>query len=165
MQKYTQLLQYYTTIHGRRGGGAVPIQFVEGDTLVTKPVEVATLYNDYCVKITRGIGQPTADTSHMSDAEFVAYSVMKYHDHSSIKRIRDCMGKSEVPTTFNFKEVSIDGVQKILNKVNKKKLQGITRYFHAVSEMELDTWQGLWPICLMKLYINLASQLNTKLQT
>ncbi len=36
-------------------GRVVPIQFMEGDTLVTKPVEVATLHNDYCVNITRGI--------------------------------------------------------------------------------------------------------------
>ncbi len=35
------------------------------------------------------------------------------------------MGKSEVPTTFNFKGVvSIDGVQTILNKVNPKKAIG-----------------------------------------
>ncbi len=86
-----------------------------------KPVEVATLYNDYCVNITRCIGQPTANTSHMSDAEFVAYSVVKYQDHFSIKCISDRMGKSEVPITFNFIEVSIDGVNKILNKVNPKK--------------------------------------------
>ncbi len=57
---------------GRGGSNTVPIQCMEGDTLVTKPVEVATLYSDYCVNITRCIGQPTADTSHMSDAEFVA---------------------------------------------------------------------------------------------
>ncbi len=113
---------------------------MEGDTLVTKPVEVATLYNDYCVNITRGIGQPTADTSHLSDAEFVANSVVKYQDHSSVKCISDCMGKSHVPITFNFIEVSRNGVNKILNKVNpKKKLQGMTRYLHAVSEMVLNT--------------------------
>ncbi len=46
---------------GRGGSNAIPIQFMEGDTLVTKPVEVAILYNDYCVNITRCIGQPTAD--------------------------------------------------------------------------------------------------------
>ncbi len=34
------------------------------------------------------------------------------------------MGKSDVPTTFNFKEVSIDGVQKILNKENPKQATG-----------------------------------------
>ncbi len=100
---------------GRGGSNAVPIQFMEGNTLVTMPVEVAILYNDYCVNITRSIGQPTADTSHMSDAEFVAYSVMKYQDHSRIKCISDRMGKPEVPITFNFIEVSIDGVNKILN--------------------------------------------------
>ncbi len=110
---------------GRGGSNAVAIQFMEGDTLVTKPVEVATWYNDYCVNITRCIGQPTADTSHMSDTEFVAYSVVKYQDHSSIKHISDRMGKSEVPITFNYIEVSIDGVNKILNKVNPKKA---TRY-------------------------------------
>ncbi len=60
----------------------------------------------------------------MSDAEFVAYSFMKYQDHSSIKRISDRMGKSEVPITFNFIKVSIDGVNKILNKVNHKKAIG-----------------------------------------
>ncbi len=105
---------------GRDGSNAVPIQFMEGGTLVTKPVETATLYNDYCVNITRGIGHPTVDTSHMSDAEFIAYIVVKYQDHSSIKRISDRMGKSEVQITFNFIEVSIDGVNKILNKVNLK---------------------------------------------
>ncbi len=56
----------------------------------------------------------------MSDAEFVAYSVVNYQDHSSIKHISDRMGKSEVPITFNF----IDGVNKILNKVNPKKATG-----------------------------------------
>ncbi len=61
---------------GRDGSNAVPIQFMEGGTLVTKPVEVATLYNDYCVNITICIGQPTADTSHMSDTEFVAYRII-----------------------------------------------------------------------------------------
>ncbi len=111
-------------IGGRGGSNAVPIQFMEGDTLVTKPVDVATLYNDYCVNITRCIDQPTADTSHISDAEFVAYSVVKYQDHSSIKRISDRMCKSAVPITFNFIEVSIDGVNKILNKVNPKKATG-----------------------------------------
>ncbi len=72
---------------GRGGSNAVPIQFMEGDTLVTKPVEVTTLDNDYCVNITRCIGQPTPDTSHMSDAEFVAYSVVKYQDYSSVKHV------------------------------------------------------------------------------
>ncbi len=119
---------YYKAIKSfmcRKGGSnVVPIQFMEGDTLVTKPVELATLYNDCCVNITRCIGQPTADTSYMSDAEFVGYSVVKYQDHSSIKHISDCMGKSEVPITFNFIEVSIDGVNKILNKVNPKKATG-----------------------------------------
>ncbi len=91
---------------------------------MTKPVEVATLYNDYCVNITKGIGQPTADTSYMSDAEFVAYSVMKYQDHSSIKCISDHMGKTEVPITFNFIKVSIDGVNRILNKENPKNATG-----------------------------------------
>ncbi len=64
-------------------------------------MDVATFYNDYCVNITTGIGQPTADTSDMSDTEFVAYNSLKYH--STIKRIIDRMGKSEEPTTFNFK--------------------------------------------------------------
>ncbi len=119
---------YYKAIKpfmgGRGGSNTVPIQFMDGDTLVTKPVEVATLYNDYCVNIIRCIGQPTADTSHMSDAESVAYSVVKYQDHSSIKRISDHMCKSEVPITFNFIQVSIDGVNIILNKVNPKKATG-----------------------------------------
>ncbi len=113
-------MSIWVTFNNRGSSIAVPIHFMEGDTLVTKPVDVATLYNDYCVNITRCIGQPTADTSHMSDAEFVAYSAVKYQDHSSIKRISDRMGKSEVPITFNFKEVIIDGVNKIL----------ISRYLH-----------------------------------
>ncbi len=110
-------------MHVRGSSNAVPIQFMEGDTLMTKPVEVATLYNDYCVNITRCIGQPTADTSHMYDAEFVVYSVVKYLDHSSVKCISDRMGKS-VPITFNFIEVSIYGVNKILNILNPKKATG-----------------------------------------
>ncbi len=126
---------------GRGGSNAVSIQFMQSDTLVTKSVEVAILYNYYCVNITRCIGQPTADRSHMSNAEFVAYSVVKYQDHSTVKHINDRMSKSEVPITFNFIVVSINGVNKILNKVNPKiKLQGMTRYLHTVSEMALNTW-------------------------
>ncbi len=74
------------------------------------------------------------------------------------------MGKAEVPTIFNFKEVSIDSVQKILHKMFPKRLKAMTRYFLDVSEMELNTWQVIWLICLMKLYINLTSLHHIRLQ-
>ncbi len=107
--------------------------------------------------VTRGIGQSTADTSHMPNAEFVAYSVVKYQDHSSIKRISDHMGKSEVPITFNFIEVS-----RVFNKVNPKNATGYDQLPPHCLRDGAEHLAG--PICLIKLYISLASQLHTKLQ-
>ncbi len=69
---------------GRCGSNAVRIQVMDCGKLVIKPVHVATLYNDYCVNITRCIGQPTVETIHMSDAKYIEIGVRKYHNHSRI---------------------------------------------------------------------------------
>ncbi len=69
---------------GRYCSNAVRIQVMEGGKLVIKPVDVATLYNDYSVNITKGISQPTFETIHMSDAKYTENGVTKYHDHSRI---------------------------------------------------------------------------------
>ncbi len=62
------------------------------------------------------------------------------------------MGKSDVPTTFNFREVRTDDVQTILYKMNTKQIKVMTIYFNVVSEKTLNIWQVIWLICLMKLY-------------
>ncbi len=74
------------------------------------------------------------------------------------------MGKSDIHTTFNFREVRTDDVQIILYKMNTKQIKVMTIYFYVVSEMTLNIWQVLWLICLMKLSINIASQLHIRLK-
>ncbi len=57
---------------GKGGSNAVgSIQLMEDDRLVTKPIDVATVFNEYYVNVTSSIGPPTEDMSHMSDVEFV----------------------------------------------------------------------------------------------
>ena len=110
---------------GKGGTNSVSIQLMEGDRLVTKPTEVANVFNEFYVNITRNIGPPTDDTSHMSDEQFVTHSIDKYTDHSSILRIKHHVESSpENHLKYSLNEVSVDTVCKTLKKCDPKKATG-----------------------------------------
>ncbi len=56
------------------------IQLLENDRLVTDPVQVANVFNDFQVNITKHIGPPTEDKSDLSDLKCVHHSIDKYQN-------------------------------------------------------------------------------------
>ncbi len=90
---------------GKGGSNAVgSIQLMEDDTLVIKPIDVATVFNEYYVNVTSSIGPPTEAMSHMSDVEFVQHSVHKYKNHSSIQHINKLITNSQHPNLLHFRK-------------------------------------------------------------
>ncbi len=100
------------------------IQLLENDRLVTDPVQVANVFNDFQVNITKHIGPSTEDKSDFSDLEFVQHSIDKYQNHSSVIRISEHLEQSNKIAPFSFAEVSIEIVETTLQHSNPKKATG-----------------------------------------
>ncbi len=101
---------------------------LENDRLVTDPVQVATVFNDFQVNITKYIGPPTEDKSDLSDLEFVHHSIDKYQNYSSVKRIREHLEQSNKIAPFSFTKVSIETVETTLQHSNPKKATGYDKF-------------------------------------
>ncbi len=67
---------------GKNAQNSDSIQLLGNDRLVTDPVQVANIFNDFQVYITKHFRPPTEDKSDFSDLEFVQYSIDKYQNHS-----------------------------------------------------------------------------------
>ncbi len=98
------------------------IQLLKGDTLVTKPIDVANVINEFFTNITSTIGEPVSEaTLELDDEEFILLIYDKYKDHPSVKYIAE---NHQLQSNFEFKEVSPDLVQSTLSKLNPAKATG-----------------------------------------
>ncbi len=78
--------------------------------------------NEFFTNITSTIGEPVCEaTLDLDDEEFILLSYDKYKDHPSVKYIAE---NHQLPSNFEFKEVSPDHVQSTLSKLNLAKATG-----------------------------------------
>ncbi len=98
------------------------IQLLEGDTLLTKPTDIANVMIEFFTNITSTIGEPVSETTlYLDDEEFISLSYDKYKDHPSVNDITE---NHQLPSNFEFKEVSPDDVQSTLSKLNPANATG-----------------------------------------
>ncbi len=78
--------------------------------------------NEFFTNITSTIGEPVSEaTLDLDDEEFILLSYYKYKDHPSVIDIAE---NHQLPSNFEFKEVSPDHVQPTLSKLNPAKAKG-----------------------------------------
>ncbi len=78
--------------------------------------------NEFFTNITSTIGEPVSEaTLDLDDEEFISLNYDKYKDHPSVKYITE---NHQLPSNFEFKEVSPDHVQSTLSKLNPAKATG-----------------------------------------
>ena len=115
---WNTLRPFYTS----KGSRAVQnIQLLEEDQLITSPVNVADIFNEYYTNITSTIGSHVeASTLQCDDADFISFSNEKHKDHPSVKKISERHTASD----FSFTQIPPAETEKILNKMDTKKATG-----------------------------------------
>ncbi len=110
MDHHTPKLGYCTSfLFRQKGKSSDNIQLLEGDTLLPKPTYTANVMNEYFTNITSTIGERVSEaTLDLDDEEFISLSYDKYKDHPSVNNIAE---NHQLPSNFEFKEVSTDHVQ------------------------------------------------------
>ena len=96
------------------------IQLMEDGKIVSNQKEVGDIFNHFYVNVANDIGAPQPDTSHLTDAEFVTYSVNKYEFHDSVVNIRS----NATNMSFSFTPVTVGEMTKILQKMDENKATG-----------------------------------------
>ncbi len=113
-RNYTNYYKAIKPFMGKNAQNSDSIQLLQNDRLVTDPVQVANVFNDFQVNITKHIASPTEDKTDLSDLEYVQYSIDKYQNLSSVICIRVHLEQSNKIASFSFTEVSIETVEKTL---------------------------------------------------
>ncbi len=101
------------------------IQLLEIDRLVNDQVQVANLFNNFQVNITKHTGPEIY-------LEFIHHSIDKYKNHSSVVCIREHLEQSNKIAPFNFTEVSMETVKNKLCSIQTlKKPQVMIKSHHV----------------------------------
>ena len=91
----------------------------ENDNIVTNTPELCEIFAHFFSTVANSIGSP--DHIDMSQGNFLSVTLDKHTNHESIKAIMD---KHKQNVIFDFKEVDVDYVYKILCKLNIHKATG-----------------------------------------
>ena len=94
-----------------------PIMLRENDEIISDSKQVAELFNNYFRDAALKVGQ-SPDESSLSLSDIID----KYKDHQSIRAISEHSSCAE--QDFNFQNVTVDQVEKMLSHINKKKSTG-----------------------------------------
>ena len=92
----------------------------EGNKIISNPVEVCDIFNDFFASLANNIGK-TRTAVNISDIKGIDMALDVYKDHPSILAIKD-MNINKVP--FTFTKVTARYVELKINKLNAKKAAG-----------------------------------------
>ena len=99
----------FLTNKGAKDGSSIMIR--TEDSIETNPKEVANLMNNFYVNIATEIGEKISlDQGILSNKDHIYKCVTHFKDHTSIKNITECMGKSD----FTFEHTDASTVEKIV---------------------------------------------------
>ena len=109
----------FLTNKGAKDGSSIMIR--TEDSIETNPKEVANLMNNFYVNIaTEIVGKISLDQGILSNKDHISKCVTHFKDHTSIKNITECMGKSN----FTFEHTDASTVEKIVKCLNTSKATG-----------------------------------------
>ncbi len=91
----------------------------EGDSVITNTSELCEIFINLFSTVANSIGRP--DQIDMSKSDFLYDTIEKHKNHNSIKAILE---QHKCNETFEFKQVDIDYVYKLLCKLNIHKATG-----------------------------------------
>ena len=116
---FWKTMKPFLTNKGAKDGSSIMIR--TEDYIETNPKEVANLMNNFYVNIATEIGgKISLDQGILSNKDHISKCVTHFKDHTSIKNITECMGKSD----FTFEHTDASTVEKIVKCLNTSKATG-----------------------------------------